>query len=316
MGPDEEDGTRRGGGTPRTGPCAEIKGGHEAAIWSLAWHPTGHILCSGRTTTPASSGAATARERRPGTPACAAGRRRSPSRRSWRRPDAGERRAGAGRRVGGTGGDGGRETTGRGRPRGSRGFGPGQNRPPPPAPPPGAPRVRRRQRRRRATRRRPRRRPRRRRARRRACAPARAAAGPAAAAGRAAGRAAGAPPGLAPGVGAKGRRTAGVVRHRFAFLGRAPESRDPKRIGRRHRTKTAFVVTVGKAVWFFFFRDPPRRRRSGCLCRRGNTGVDAGSGEKSAARFDAFATFTEATVGYRLRVSLRLATHSRTGRRS
>ena len=42
------------------------------------------------------------------------------------------------------------------------------------------------------------------------------------------------------------------------------------------------------------------------MCRRGNTGVEAGSGGKSAARFDAFATFTEATVGYRLQGTLRL----------
>ena len=33
--------------TESTGPCAEIRGGHEAAVWSLAWHPAGHILCSG-----------------------------------------------------------------------------------------------------------------------------------------------------------------------------------------------------------------------------------------------------------------------------
>ena len=29
------------------GPAAEVRGGHESAIWSLAWHPAGHIMCSG-----------------------------------------------------------------------------------------------------------------------------------------------------------------------------------------------------------------------------------------------------------------------------
>lgn len=29
------------------GPQAEVRGGHEGAVWSLAWHPMGHILCSG-----------------------------------------------------------------------------------------------------------------------------------------------------------------------------------------------------------------------------------------------------------------------------
>ena len=29
------------------GPQAEIRNGHEAAVWSLAWHPMGHVLCSG-----------------------------------------------------------------------------------------------------------------------------------------------------------------------------------------------------------------------------------------------------------------------------
>lgn len=29
------------------GPQAEVRGGHEAAVWSLAWHPCGHLLCSG-----------------------------------------------------------------------------------------------------------------------------------------------------------------------------------------------------------------------------------------------------------------------------
>jgi polyadenylation factor subunit 2 len=29
------------------GPVAEVRGGHEAAIWSLAWNPLGHILCTG-----------------------------------------------------------------------------------------------------------------------------------------------------------------------------------------------------------------------------------------------------------------------------
>jgi polyadenylation factor subunit 2 len=24
-----------------------MRGGHEAAVWSLSWHPMGHILCSG-----------------------------------------------------------------------------------------------------------------------------------------------------------------------------------------------------------------------------------------------------------------------------
>ncbi|ACO69977.1 predicted protein, partial [Micromonas commoda] len=27
--------------------AAQVKGGHEAAIWSMTWHPAGHILCSG-----------------------------------------------------------------------------------------------------------------------------------------------------------------------------------------------------------------------------------------------------------------------------
>jgi polyadenylation factor subunit 2 len=29
------------------GPQAEVRGGHEGAVWSLAWHPLGHVLCSG-----------------------------------------------------------------------------------------------------------------------------------------------------------------------------------------------------------------------------------------------------------------------------
>ena len=28
-------------------PAAQVKGGHEAAVWSMTWHPAGHILCSG-----------------------------------------------------------------------------------------------------------------------------------------------------------------------------------------------------------------------------------------------------------------------------
>lgn len=28
-------------------PVGEIAGAHENSVWSLAWHPVGHILCSG-----------------------------------------------------------------------------------------------------------------------------------------------------------------------------------------------------------------------------------------------------------------------------
>ena len=46
---EDEDGnnSKRQAHSESTGPCAEIRGGHEAAIWSLAWHTAGHILCSG-----------------------------------------------------------------------------------------------------------------------------------------------------------------------------------------------------------------------------------------------------------------------------
>ena len=68
------------------------------------------------------------------------------------------------------------------------------------------------------------------------------------------------------------------------------------------------MLVVRGAIVFFYFSFAIRHAAvaGGCLCRRGNTGVDAGSGGKSAARLDAFATFTEATVGYRLQGKLRL----------
>jgi len=63
---------------------------------------------------------------------------------------------------------------------------------------------------------------------------------------------------------------------------------------------------VRSCFFIFLSRSATPQSQGGCLCRRGNTGVDAGSGGKSAARLDAFATFTKATVGYRLQGKLRL----------
>ena len=106
-------------------PAAQVKGGHEAAVWSMTWHPAGHILCSGsndnttkfwcrnrpgevpRDTTVSTRGAYLETEREP--PTIAGG-------------------GGGYRPVGGPGG--------------ARGAIPGMapGGPPPPAPPPGAPR--------------------------------------------------------------------------------------------------------------------------------------------------------------------------------
>ena len=55
----------------------------------------------------------------------------------------------------------------------------------------------------------------------------------------------------------------------------------------------------------FFFRSA-KQQASLVSCRRGNAGVDAGSGGRGTGRMDAFATFTEATVGCRLQATLQL----------
>ena len=123
--------------TESTGPCAEIRGGHEAAVWSLAWHPAGHILCSGsndntskfwcrnrpgeapRDTSVRTGPAALAEQALIEAQALVQEQQRQTQRVQHQQ-----------RRPGGMGPP----------PAGFPGFGPGQQRPPPPAPPPGAPR--------------------------------------------------------------------------------------------------------------------------------------------------------------------------------
>ena len=160
-GPDEEDDASPNAAGSRqkthahsesTGPCAEIKGGHEAAIWSLAWHPTGHILCSGSNDNTSKFWC----RNRPGEAPRDTSVRSGPAAlaeqalmEAQMQANDAQARAGGG---GGYRGDGGRETTGRAA-RGVPGVRTGAKPAaaaraaagraegaPPPAPPPGAPR--------------------------------------------------------------------------------------------------------------------------------------------------------------------------------
>ena len=123
-----------------TGPCAEVRGGHEAAIWSLAWHPAGHILCSGSNDNTSKFWC----RNRPGEAPRDTSVRSGPAalaeqalaEAQMRANDAQSRSAGGGGYRGGMGAA--RRPVGP--PAGFPGFGPGATRPPPPAPPPGAPR--------------------------------------------------------------------------------------------------------------------------------------------------------------------------------
>ena len=108
--------------------AATIKGGHEAAVWSLNWHPAGHVLCSGSNDNTTKFWC----RNRPGeVPRDTTTRQGAAAMGDVTTSSAGGGLGGGGYRPVGA-----RDRTGGAIP----GMGPGAGAPPPPAPPPGLPR--------------------------------------------------------------------------------------------------------------------------------------------------------------------------------